>query len=143
MPRAFLRVLRDPKDIYEAVHPLYVLCNILGLAPYSSVRIKHDSKSIYADSWPHRVRSILQMCLIAAAVTVNMYYRNRIYKHDTFEFLKHLRGVLSTLVSTVEIFFSCVFAGRIVRLFRAIDEVDVSFRKLGVWVPYRWVLMRR
>lgn len=133
-----LSKIKDPQDIYTTIYPLYLICNILGLAPYV-VKENPSGKREFYFGW----RSILKSVLIVTSFLIVFGYAisrldNPFQNSVDIKYkIRFFQEIFGNLLSGCEIVIGIFYASKIIEVFQNIDEVDNLFRGLAVWVCYK------
>nr|CAL23154.2 gustatory receptor candidate 21 [Tribolium castaneum] len=137
LPKQFLKLFKDPCDVYTAIHPLFYVCTFFGLAPYSLVRVE-NGKKVFKFAWWPLTRNALLVLILLGALTYHAIFDLISFKDsDLQQKLRYFEEVFSSLLSCCSVIFGCIFALKVIEVFKNIEEVDVAFRSLAVWVPYK------
>lgn len=135
--KRFLKYFKDPSDVYSAIHPLFTVCTLFGLAPYSLVRAEHGKKE-FKFAWTPLIRNAILVLILLGSLTYHAIFDLISFKDsDLQQKLRYFEEIFSSLLSCCSVIFGCIFALKVVEVFKNIEEVDVSFRSLAVWVPYK------
>ncbi|KAJ3665726.1 hypothetical protein Zmor_001207 [Zophobas morio] len=136
------KFFKDPCDVYSAIHPLFNVCTLFGLAPYSLIRLE-NGKKIFKFAWCPLFRNALLALILLGSLTFHAVYDLFPLKEgDLKQNLRYVQETFSSLLSCCAVIFGCIFALKIIEVFKNIEEVDVSFRSLAVWVPYKNLYVR-
>ncbi|RZB38675.1 7tm 7 domain containing protein, partial [Asbolus verrucosus] len=137
LPKKISKFFKDPCDVYSAIHPLFYMCTLFGLAPYSLNRIE-KGKKVFKFAWCPLLRNVILVALLLGSLAYHVVFETIPLKDtDLQQKLRYFQEVFSSLLSCCAVVFGGIFALKIIEVFKNIDEVDVSFRSLAVWVPYK------
>ncbi|XP_044267813.1 putative gustatory receptor 28a [Tribolium madens] len=135
--KRILKFFKEPNDVYSAIHPLFYMCTFFGLAPYSLVRVE-NGKKIFKFAWWPLIRNALLVLILLGSLTYHAVFDLKPFKDsDLQQKLRYFEEIFSSLLSCCSVIFGCIFALKVIEIFKNIEEVDVAFRSLAVWVPYK------
>lgn len=129
----------DPMDVYSAMSPLFSVCTVFGLAPYYLNRLE-KGKKVFKFAWWPLIRNFLLICLLIGCISYHeLFQRQSLKLMDMKGKLRYFQEIVTSLLSCCAVICGSIFATKIIDVFKNIEEVDVSFRTLAIWVPYKWV----
>lgn len=123
---------KQPRNVYISVLPLYYTSFIFGLAPYSF-------KNTFTSSTLHIIRSVLQFAVFLCAVAWNVYMNKTPFSEgDLSVKLEYFEDICSVSLCAIEMFCASIFAKKMIRMFRDVEEIDKQFQVLSSKLPYRY-----
>lgn len=131
------RLIPDPKDVYEALQPIHIICQIVGLAPYRTVINPQNNSKTYEWTVWTIIRNVLLFILYSTGVGVLIYLFDSFLGDGIQERLQHLQDYFLTMIILVSVSFACVYVSKTIDAFQKLYLIDSEFQELAVWLPYR------
>ncbi|XP_031343124.1 putative gustatory receptor 28a [Photinus pyralis] len=129
-------VKSDVNDVYEVLHPLQALCQVVGLAPYSFTR-RSDGSKTYIRSPLSIIGYAILFALYISAIVVRICFKEDLSDEAIERYLDNLQEYVIALIVFVAITFGWIFSRKVIEVFKNVDEIDKEFKDLSVWMPYR------
>ncbi|XP_068902808.1 putative gustatory receptor 28a [Tenebrio molitor] len=123
--KRFYRFFKNPCDVYSAIHPLFYLCTLFGLAPYSLIRIE-NGKKVFKFAWLPFLRNIVLVALLLGSLIYHAIFDLLDFKNANLtQSLRYFQEIFSSLLSCCAVIFGCIFALKIIE-FGCLGSLQVS-----------------
>ncbi|KAK5646029.1 hypothetical protein RI129_004493 [Pyrocoelia pectoralis] len=125
----------QPKDVYEVLRPLQIICQIIGLAPYNMMIKSDGSKAYVRTSWSF-VRYVILFILYTTVIVADIRVKANRFDGGIEKYLGNLQEYFIALIMFVVITFGYIFSNKVIEMFERVDDIDREFKDLANWNQY-------